>query len=131
MPKESAIPFYHESHALTRDLRDVLIEHLDGKEVPLSSVEPKSRRQRTFSVLRTMRMLRGVPEEMPRHTIITDKGRHELAKMLADYADAFLRIAMAREDQAEMRKERLQLIGIRHFIERPALQSPGSLPPAS
>jgi hypothetical protein len=92
--KPNDIPFYYDNHALARDLRDMLIEHMDGIMIPLSSIGPKTRRNRIFKLLVTKKLLRMVPTEMPRHSVITDEGWRQLGVMLADYADALLRVAL-------------------------------------
>ena len=85
--------------ALTDELksntRDMLIRHIDGAQVPI--LVPVIRRGLPPGEWRTLQCLidRGfikfdrVPH--PRYTVITDKGRHALAKALADWADALAR----------------------------------------
>jgi hypothetical protein len=82
---------------LTTGMRDVLIEHIDGP-VPIfrachSKIDAKAMGIRYKSVWSLMD--RGLLTKdrpcAPRFTIITDLGRDELAKALADWADALVR----------------------------------------
>lgn len=78
-------------------MRDVLIEHLDGVEVPflahqrygegLVSVQIRSRIRTTEALL-----LRGYIRKTAskKHTVITHDGRLILGKLLADYAEALV-----------------------------------------
>ena len=92
-------PFEFE---ITRDaklMRDVLIDHMDGRLVSLAErPRQQTRSRRAFKWLVDCKMLELVPEEMPRHSVITDKGREELAALLADYAECLLRVALVREN---------------------------------
>jgi hypothetical protein len=84
-------------------MRDVLIEHIDGP-VPIirgcniSGPNAKTIATRYKSVWALMD--RGLLEKdrdfAPRFTIITDDGRTELAKALADWADALVRAGYGR-----------------------------------
>lgn len=82
---------------LTRAMRDVLIEHLDGREVRL--VVGDSHRQKTMASLLDRGMVR--PSHLrQRHTVITEPGRIALAKALADWAEALVRAGHSAESPA-------------------------------
>lgn len=79
-----------DGYEFSKILRDVLIEHLDGKPIKFSL--PHSVRRHAARILINRKLLKGDRTFQPYHTVITDKGRAELAKMLADYADALFRV---------------------------------------
>lgn len=85
---------------ITRKMRDVLIEHIDGPvpvEVPTGPrgghhAREVALRARTIRALINNRLLRGKTDSpRPTHTVITMAGRAELAEVLADWADALVR----------------------------------------
>jgi hypothetical protein len=92
---------------LTTGMRDVLIEHIDGP-VPivragnLSGARCKAEAIRYKSVWALMDrgLLIQRPGFSPRFTIITEAGREELAKALADWADALVRAGYEISDLA-------------------------------
>ncbi len=79
-------------------MRDILIEHLDGKRVPYI-VRAKSRsfedchnsmgRHPTLRSAVSRGLLRVTGS--PPHTVMTESGREALSKTLADWADALIR----------------------------------------
>jgi len=72
-------------------LREVLIEHMDGKIVPFDAL-PHTTRRRTLGILVTGGYLRSVGNVFPpKATQITDRGRGALSDLLADYADCLER----------------------------------------
>jgi hypothetical protein len=91
------LPFDHDPQRDVRSMREVLIAHLDGELVP---IRPgcASREHRAFLNLIDRKMLEAVPKETPRHSVITDKGREELAGLLADYAETLLKVALANDE---------------------------------
>jgi hypothetical protein len=81
-------------------MRDVLIRHLDGNEVIIirsAMVKDNyeawqaSAAMNTTQALLARGLLRPVGSHKPYATVITDSGRAELAKALADWADAMVR----------------------------------------
>jgi hypothetical protein len=72
-------------------LRDILIEHLDGSKVDFRHATPQSIRRRAIMVLLERRLIEGDDRAKPTWTVITYKGRRQLAKVLADYAEALIR----------------------------------------
>lgn len=85
---------------ITRKMRDVLIEHIDG---PVPVVVPNGPRggryardvairARTIRALLGRRLIRGRSDSpRPDQTVLTEAGRAELAEALADWADAIVR----------------------------------------
>ena len=72
-------------------LRNVLIEHMDGKIVPFGAL-PHTQRRRLFGILVTGGYLRSVGNVFPPNaTQITERGRGALSDLLADYADCLER----------------------------------------
>jgi hypothetical protein len=84
---------------ISRKMRDVLIDHLDGREVPIihateaSGMEARdlALKQHTTSALLHRRLLKIDGKLPPRTTTITESGRSELCRALADWADALAR----------------------------------------
>ncbi len=86
---------------LSSKMRDVLIDHLDGRPVPLlrtselSGVEAKRCADRWLTT-RSL-LLRGFLKhnsngaKAPTHTLVTEAGRRELGALLGEYADAIVR----------------------------------------
>lgn len=74
-------------------IRDILIEHMDGKKVDFRHAAPHSPRRRAIRVLLDRGHVSTEDRGSPDATTITEKGRRELANILADYADALLRAA--------------------------------------
>jgi len=82
-------------------MRDLLIEHLDNKAVPIvRAVSAKddglvaqalAQRCKTMAALLNRGLLRTDGKIRARATIITETGRAELAEALADWADALSR----------------------------------------
>lgn len=84
-------------------MRDVLIEHMDGRKVPVNRKAGSSYWRTMNSCLarklieyRRQRGKEGTHH--PEFTVITDAGRSELAKALADWADALVRVEELRQD---------------------------------
>jgi hypothetical protein len=103
--------FYREPHSVARDLRDVLIEHLDGRQVPVADLLPHSRRRRTMRTAVTHGL---IEHGWPGHTVITERGREELSVLLADYAEALTRVALLQTDELADR------VGLGQFPDRRA-----------
>jgi len=84
-------------------MRDLLIEHLDGRRVPFVTATPR------VTISRAL-LARGwvVPdrENRPRFTTITQKGREVLAAALADWADAIARSNEMREPGGRLFRRR-------------------------
>jgi hypothetical protein len=92
---------------ISAQMRDVLIEHLDGRPVPIiliwnaRSTAESARihhRSRTVGSLIERGLLRTnrVGSRLrPTHTILTDDGREQLAAALGDWADALSRVRWA------------------------------------
>jgi hypothetical protein len=86
-------------------MRDVLIDHLDGAAVII--VEPSNfqgldarqagHRLQTTAALIERGLLRPDREVKPRHTTITDAGRAQLCRLLAEYAEVLIRVEAKRE----------------------------------
>jgi hypothetical protein len=87
---------------LSSNMRDVLIDHLDGREVPIMRVSELrgfrgaagGDRLRTTQALLARGFLKtdGVQgRRAPVHTTITEAGRAELCALLGEYADALVR----------------------------------------
>ena len=86
--------------SISRQMRDVLIDHLDGCGVPIirtSACNPGLRnfelaaRINTTHALLLRRFIRPDEKINPTHTYITDSGRAALAAALADWAEALIR----------------------------------------
>ena len=93
---------------LSSNMRDVLIDHLDGREVPvirvseLSGIEASRRGDRILTtralILRGFLKYPGSRSKAPTHTLITEAGRKELGALPAELMDALeekLRAVMA------------------------------------
>ncbi len=95
---------------LSSNMRDVLIEHLDGREVPIMRVSELrgfrgaagGDRLRTTQALLSRGLLKTngarstayavqQHQKAPTHTMITEAGRRELCALLGEYADAIVR----------------------------------------
>lgn len=83
--------------SISRQMRDVLIDHMDDRAVPIAEpmdavdgLEAWSRRSRRGTIQALVRA--GLLRERSRHTFITDAGRCTLAAALADWADAIVRL---------------------------------------
>jgi len=85
---------------ISTQMRDVLIDHLDGQKVPIlrvadvSGIEAHDRasRQATTTALIARGLLKTDGRlSAPRFTVITEAGRRILSAMLADWADALSR----------------------------------------
>lgn len=92
------------SQPLSVAARDVLIEHIDGRPVPIivpTSVDPIDRpamgcRYKATAALLKRGFLRTDGSgARPAATVITEAGRMKLASELADWADAIQRAALA------------------------------------
>ena len=88
---------------ISRAMRDVLIEHLEGREVPivhrpLKGLEASeaSIRRTTIQALINRGLLRTDNRSMSRVTIMTPNGRAVLTEILADWADALERAGYER-----------------------------------
>jgi hypothetical protein len=88
---------------LTTGMRDVLIEHIDGpvpivRTTDFTGIEAHAMATRYKSVwaLLDRGLLKKDRELVPKFTIITEPGRAELAKALADWADALVRAGYSR-----------------------------------
>lgn len=104
------IPFHYELHSRARDLRDALIDHLDGGEVDWSTAPNKTRNRRALVVLLRGQLIRlksryGAAADQ-RTTVITDLGREALSCLLADYADALTRVELLRDGNIEAARAR-------------------------
>ncbi len=95
---------------LSSHMRDVLIDHLDGREVPIMRVSELQGfrgaaggdRLRTTQALLSRGLLKTngarsasyavqQHQKAPTHTTITEAGRRELCALLGEYADAIVR----------------------------------------
>ena len=95
---------------LSSNMRDVLIDHLDGREVPIVRVSELKGfrgaaggdRLRTTQALLARGFLKTngarssayavqQHQKAPTHTTITEAGRRELCALLGEYADAIMR----------------------------------------
>ncbi len=84
---------------ISAQMRDVLFAHLDGAVVRIpdpgecSGQKAKTAEadRRTTEALIARNLLRKTSK--PRHTVLTESGRVELAKLLAEYAEVLLRAA--------------------------------------
>lgn len=76
-----------EAYRTIRDFRDILIEHLDDKAIPLCWAPDHTRRRRLIIKLINRKLLKGDGEG---NTLITIRGRDTLAAMLGDWADAIV-----------------------------------------
>lgn len=84
--------------------RDVLIEHMDGRRVPVMTAASftgqeaitASRRLVTLNSLLRLGYLSTGNQIKPRYTVITDRGRAVLAKVLAEYAEILHRAEIAK-----------------------------------
>ena len=95
---------------LSSNMRDVLIDHLDGREVPIMRVSELQGyrgaaggdRLRTTQALLARGLLKTngarsasyavqQHQKAPTHTTITEAGRRELCALLGEYADAIMR----------------------------------------
>lgn len=85
--------------AISPQMRDVLVAHLDGAVVRIPDPDECSGHKANIAqALRSTTMAlvdRGflTKASRPRHTVITETGRFELAKLLAEYAEVLLRAA--------------------------------------
>lgn len=85
---------------MNRNMRDLLIEHIDQKPVPIifcMSVPPAQRdrlasRYQTLLAASRYGYIKFDRHPAPRTSTITDSGRNALAKVLADWADAICRM---------------------------------------
>jgi hypothetical protein len=103
-------------------MRDVLIDHLDGKKVRIKNEHAASlrgieateweRRQRSTDSLERRGFVEKVDRD--RYTQITGNGREALAELLADYAEVLVAIALSKEECAVPRTPAIWL----HLIER-------------
>jgi hypothetical protein len=80
-----------KSEPFTPELRDILIEHMEGKPIPFDA-PMRSVRRRLTRILLTRGFLQplGTMEE-PSETVMTERGHDALCAMLGDYADALFR----------------------------------------
>jgi hypothetical protein len=79
---------------VSRSMRDVLIEHLDGKMVHINAVVgyDAGRRKLVIGAALSRGWIKTCGSEVrPTHTQITDAGRTALAKILGEYADVLYR----------------------------------------
>jgi hypothetical protein len=85
---------------ISRQMRDVLIDHLDGCGVPIVRTSVVSSglhnfeiaaRFNTTNALLLRRFIRPDKKINPTHTFITEAGRKYLAMALADWAEALIR----------------------------------------
>ena len=83
--------FGRDRYEFIRLLRDILIQHLDGAKVEMDQGRG-SRRRRAVMVLLERRLIVADDRARPTFTVITEKGRAELARLLADYADTLTKI---------------------------------------
>lgn len=72
------------------ELRDLLIEHIDGPRLYRISEQPKGNRIRGAV---TTGLLRFDHLQHPKTTMLTERGREALCKALAHWADALVRAA--------------------------------------
>ena len=76
---------------ITKRMRDMLIEHMDGAAVPVvnNSVGKSDAVEDSFRRCTRRRLAaRGLIVERGRHTFITRKGRSELARVLSGWASS-------------------------------------------
>ena len=82
---------------ISAGMRDVLIEHLDGRQVKIVNakdymgLEARGMQDRQITVAALLR--RHWIRATFKHTVITEKGRAALARCLGEYADALSRAA--------------------------------------
>ncbi len=84
---------------ISAQMRDVLFAHLDGAVVRIPDPNECSghkakiaeANRQTTDALIARNLIRKASK--PRHTVITETGRVELAKLLAEYAEVLLRAA--------------------------------------
>ena len=84
--------------AITQTMRNVLIDHMDGKAIRyrICKDDTPSQRHAHWLKRRAIESLRKLghlqrAEQRSGYTVITDKGRALLSWLLADYAEALLR----------------------------------------
>lgn len=94
---------------ITPAQRDVLINHIDGRAVPLirsalafngAEASRAQLNMMTTSALLRLRMLRTDGKIRPQTTFITEVGRAALVRALADWADAMTKVALYQADLA-------------------------------
>ena len=90
---------------LRTNMRDILIEHMDGKQVVIR--QGGGAYWTTLYGLINRGLVRFDRTPHPRYTIITDAGRTELAKALADWADALSRAGCGVGENIDALVERL------------------------
>ncbi len=73
-------------------LRDILIEHLDGAAVDFRLAEPHSARRKAIMVLLERGFIDAKDRARPSCTTVTEKGRQEMCRLMANWADALLKI---------------------------------------
>jgi hypothetical protein len=88
-------------------MRDVLIEHIDGPvqivracNISGPAAHRMSLRWKSVWALMDRDLLRTDQTSPPRYTVITETGRAELAKALADWADALVKAGYEVSDRA-------------------------------
>ena len=91
---------------LRTNMRDILIEHMDGKQVVIRHLGGGGYWQ-TMNGLIARGLIRYDRTPHPRYTVITEAGRHALAKALADWADALSRAGCGVGENIDALIERL------------------------
>lgn len=84
--------FGRDRYGFACTLRDILIEHLDGAAVDFRLADPHSSRRRAIMVLLERGLIEATDRARPSATTITEKGRAEMCRLLANWADALLKV---------------------------------------
>jgi hypothetical protein len=95
---------------ISATMRDVLIEHMDGRAVPLIwnfrltgiAAHAASIRARSVRTLLRDKMITLDRTWRPARTVITALGRHELGMVLGQYAEILVRAGLRVEELAEV-----------------------------
>jgi hypothetical protein len=101
--------FGRDRYGFACTLRDILIEHLDGAAVDFRRAEPHSTRRRAIMVLLGRGLIEAEDRARPASTTITEKGRQEMCKLLADWADALLQVGYG--DPVDDKSEKIGSFG--------------------
>jgi hypothetical protein len=110
---------------ISSNMRDILIEHIDGKYVPFVhytectglDASHAQMRLHTINALILRRCIRFVTKSS-KYTVITEVGRETLCRLLGEYADALVRTQQMLGDQLE--PEWAQLFVCATFVNAPA-----------
>lgn len=97
-------------------MRDILLQHIDGAEVPIIRRQEGSR-AKSFSCLVRLGLIKPTKFSHPTHTVITALGRIALRRVLAEYADVLVRAGYRVEE-------------LRHAAETMRTAIPAQIQPA-